>query len=216
MRFTIEEYSNEYKMSKEMINSKIKAKKLNYIIEDGITYIVVPKSKIDNKDSSSTRVDTKSNEKDTTKVRTKVGTILSLYQKENQALKDKIERLEAKIDSLITDKENMLIAERDRIESIYKTKDEQVKSIIELFDAKMKADLLAHNVEKVEDVDIIDDVQLIELKEYLKKLNLKSSQKKLIKKRFLNSYGSDVRVIQQNGAFYLDFSKYDYSDLLEI
>lgn len=208
MRFTIEEYSSAYKMSKEMINSKIRTKKLNYIIEDGITYIVVPKSKMNQMNSNDVQQNTK--------VRTKVGTILSLYQKENQALKDKIERLESKIDSLISDKENMLIAERDRIETIYKTKDEQVKSIIELFDAKMKADMLTHNVEKVEDVDIIENVKLVELKEYLKKLEIKSPQRKVIKKRFLNSYGSDVRVVQQNGMFYLDFSKYDYSDLLEI
>ncbi len=208
MRFTIEEYSSAYKMSKEMINSKIRTKKLNYIIEDGITYIVVPKSKMNQMNSNDVQQNTK--------VRTKVGTILSLYQKENQALKDKIERLESKVDSLISDKENMLIAERDRIETIYKTKDEQVKSIIELFDAKMKADMLTHNVEKVEDVDIIENVKLVELKEYLKKLEIKSPQRKVIKKRFLNSYGSDVRVVQQNGMFYLDFSKYDYSDLLEI
>ena len=28
-------------------------------------------------------------------------------------------------------------------------------------------------------------------------------------------HDSDVRIIQQNGKLYLDFDKYDYSDLLE-
>ena len=40
MRLTLDEYSTHFKMSKEMINSKLKAKKLNYIIEDGVTYII--------------------------------------------------------------------------------------------------------------------------------------------------------------------------------
>jgi len=32
MRLTLEEYSKHFKMSKEMINSKLRSKKLNYII----------------------------------------------------------------------------------------------------------------------------------------------------------------------------------------
>lgn len=41
MRLTLEEYSKRFKMSKEMIHSKLRAKKLNYIIEDGTTYIII-------------------------------------------------------------------------------------------------------------------------------------------------------------------------------
>jgi hypothetical protein len=44
---------------------------------------------------------------------------------------------------------------------------------------------------------------------------LEPYQKKILKKRFLAVYGSDIRVIKENGKLYLDFSKYDYSDLLE-
>ena len=44
MRLTLDEYSKQFKMSKEMINSRLKAKKLNYIIENGITYIIVTKN----------------------------------------------------------------------------------------------------------------------------------------------------------------------------
>ena len=55
----------------------------------------------------------------------------------------------------------------------------------------------------------------LELKEYLKTLNLKSYQKKVIKRRFLAVYDSVIRIMQKDGKLYLDFSKYDYSDLLE-
>jgi hypothetical protein len=57
---------------------------------------------------------------------------------------------------------------------------------------------------------------LVELKKYLKTLEVAAPERKIIKKRFSSGYGHDVRIIQQNGEFYLDFSKYDYSDLLNL
>ena len=41
MQLTIDEYSKQFKMSKEMINSRLRAKKINYIINDSVTYILV-------------------------------------------------------------------------------------------------------------------------------------------------------------------------------
>ena len=58
--------------------------------------------------------------------------------------------------------------------------------------------------------------ELVELKEYLKSLDLKQFQRKAVKKRFLDVYDSDVRIIQKNGKLYLDLQKYDYGDLLDI
>ena len=147
--------------------------------------------------------------------------VLSLYQKENQQLKDKIVQLEAKIDKLIDDKEQMLRDEINKIEKVYSTKDEQLKQVLELLSTKLlsqKVDTV-HEVEPIEQtqkvIDVEDENKIIELKEYLKTLDLESYQKKIIKKRFLAAYGKDIRIIKQNGKLYLDFSKYDYSDLLE-
>ncbi|NPA60339.1 MAG: hypothetical protein GXO30_07780, partial [Epsilonproteobacteria bacterium] len=69
-----------------------------------------------------------------------------------------------------------------------------------------------HEVQTLESKEI--NLGKIELKEYLKTLDLKSYQKKVIKRRFLAVYDSDIRVMQKDGKLYLDFSKYDYSDLL--
>ena len=77
-----------------------------------------------------------------------------------------------------------------------------------------------HEVETIEKVGNTLDMKpetetsLVELKEYLKTLSLKSYQRKVIKRRFLSVYDNDVRVMQKDGKLYLDFSKYDYSDLL--
>ena len=230
MRLTLDEYSKHFTMSKEMINSKLRSKKLNYIIEDGVTYIIVTRSSLDKGLRSEIHQEKKESvaKKQTTtpltpaplKQKTTVAMVLGLYQKENQQLKEKIEQLEMKIDKLIDDKEQMLRDEMAKIEQVYSTKDEQLKTILELINAKLAAeqDQTVHVTEAIETSELQThkkEEPIIELKSYLKTLDLQNYQKKVIKKRFLAVYGKDIRVIKQNGKFYLDFSKYDYSDLLE-
>ncbi len=227
MRLTLDEYSTHYKMSKEMINSKLRAKKLNYIIEDGVTYIIVARSSLENekRDEAHQQPSEKKQETGTlknapAKPKTTVAMVLSLYQRENQQLKQKIVQLEAKIDKLIDDKEQMLRDEMSKIEKVYSDKDKQLKNILELINTKLIAEQnqTIHEVETLEKKEIKKTQkksEVVELKEYLKTLKLESYQKKVIKKRFLAVYGSDIRVNKENGRLFLDFSKYDYSDLLE-
>ena len=207
-------------MSKEMINSKLKAKKLNYVIEDGETFIMVDKEIPKAPLVVHTNKETPQILSIPSKQRTTVATILSLYQKENQQLKDKIVQLENKIDKLIDDKEQMLRDERDKIEEVYSKKDEQLKNILELINTKLTVEQVPQTIHEIESYEQStktvpqEPSQLQELKSYIKNLDLKSHQKKIIKKRFLAVYDNDIRIIQQNGQLYLDFSKYDYSDLL--
>ncbi|MBU0631565.1 hypothetical protein KKA17_02880 [bacterium] len=228
MRFTIDEYSKQFKMSKEMINSKLRSKKLNYIIEDGTTYIIVTRSSLDQEkrqEIHQQNLEKKKEEVASQQISTKkttVGMILSLYQRENAQLKQKIKELETKIDSLIDDKEQMLRDERDRIESVYTSKDEQLKTILELINKKL---LLEQNTQTVHEVNlnefdtinasIDDNFSFVELKYYLKTLDIEPYQRKIIKRRFIDARENDVRIIEQNGKIYLDFAKYDYSDLLK-
>jgi hypothetical protein len=226
MRMTIDEYSNQFKMSKEMINSKLKAKKLNYIIEDGATYIIVSQDSIQPNPTPATKEQKQPQQptKTITKPKMTVATVITLYQRENQQLKAKIAQLESKIDKLIDDKEQMLRDEMSKIEQVYNAKDEHLKNILELVNAKLMLDSKAQTIHEVETFPArqtqvhnkkTKESELVELRSYLKTLDLKSYQRKIIKKRFLAVYDSDVRIIQQNGKLYLDFSKYDYSDLLE-
>ena len=202
-------------MSKEMINSKLKMRKLDYIIEDGITYIITENESI--KEDIQTIKNTPAIPQK--KQRTTVATILSLYQKENSQLKEKIVQLENKIDKLIDDKEQMLRTERDKIEEIYSKKDEQLKNVLELISTKLMQEQKSqtiHEVETFQDEERhinYEKKPLMELMEYLKTLDIGSKQKKIFKKRFLKAYDNDIRIIGQNGKLYLDFSKYDYSDL---
>jgi len=231
MRLTIDEYSKYFKMSKEMINSKLRNKKLNYIIEDGITYIIVTRSSLKSDKRKEIHEEKKEEMKQTeqkkeqavSKPKTTVAMVLGLYQKENQHLKEKIVQLEAKIDSLIADKEQMLRDEMAKIEQVYSDKDTQLKTILELINHKLEMEKqeTIHEVETIESPKEQESEKeqsgekIIELKSYLKTLDLENYQRKIIKKRFLAVMGKDVRIIKQNGKLFLDFSKYDYSDLLE-
>ena len=198
-----------------MLSSKLKAKKLNSITENSITYIVVPDKVAQEPILEPVKA--------IAKPRTTVATVLALYQRENQQLKDKILQLENKIDKLIDDKEQMLRDEMQKIEKVYSSKDAQLKTILELVNTKLMMDHTpeVHEVETIEGSSNAQIEQedppskIIELKSYIRTLELKSYQRKIIKKRFLAVYDSDIRILQQNGKLYLDFSKYDYSDLLE-
>ncbi|EQB40138.1 hypothetical protein M947_03700 [Sulfurimonas hongkongensis] len=219
MRLTIDEYSKRFKMSKEMINSKLREKKLDYIIEDSITYIIVDDAFRQPEEVKKEFLQTQVITKAPTKAKTTVATVIALYQRENAQLKQKIIQLEQKIDGLIDDKEQMLRDEMNKIEQLYNKKDEQLKNILELVNAKMmqeQQDRRAHEVKTLQNKNQKQEQysDIVELKEYLKSLNIKSYQRKVIKRRFLAVYDNDIRVLHQDGKLYLDFSKYDYSDLL--
>ncbi|MFA6188838.1 MAG: hypothetical protein WC680_06130 [Sulfuricurvum sp.] len=222
MRFSIDEYAKTFKISKEMIQNKIRTKRLNYIIESGVTYIIVPRSSLNEEKHREIQESLKQvptiNVPTATSPKTSVGMVISLYQKENHHLKLKVKELEAKIDRLVNDKEHMLIAERTRIEEIYTAKDEQLKSILEVLSTKL---MLSSNSNTVHDVDVaqpnslsIEPKGVIELKRYLKFIGVGSEDRKHVRRRFTQRYGSDVRIIQKEGEFYVDLSKYDYTDLL--
>lgn len=218
MRFTIDEYAKTFKMSKEMIQNKLRTKRLNYIIEGGVTYIIVPRSSLDEEKRQEIAQNTQPIPPPPTPQKTTVGMIIALYQKENQQLKLKIKELENKVDRLVNDKEQMLIAERVRIEEIYTAKDEQLKNLLEVINTK----LLLSQGNAIHDVDISTPVPsaptlpngVIELKRYLKFIGMGSEERKAVKRRFELAFGSDIRIIQKEGEFFVDLSKYDYTDFL--
>lgn len=226
MRLTVDEYCKRFKMSKEMVHAKIRAKKLDSLVEESQTFIIVATTPEEETKTAQTK-NAQLQNTPIAKPKTTVATVLALFQKENNYLKNRIVQLESKIDKLIDDKEQMLRDERDKIEQIYSSKDEQLKNILTLVNKKMRfeqeKDVLheTHAIESYEHQgeaelvrDANRDADFVELKEYLRTLPIKSSQRKIIKKRFLDAYDNDIRVIHKNGKLYLDFSKYDYSDLL--
>ena len=229
MRFTIEEYANAYSISPEMVQSRLRRNRLNYIIENDTTYIVVPKHQVPFREDDVSSVkqhapDPKNDdETQAPPKKTTVATVIGLYQKENHYLKLKIEELEAKVDRLVDEKEQLLKEERSRIEKVYSDKDAQLKSILELINIKLlqenassSQNYRATEVAIEGQLEDVKEKEPVELKQYLRSLDLKSSQRKSIKRRFAEAFGSDSRILLKNGLFYLDFDRYDYTDLLKL
>ena len=232
MRFTIEEYAKAYSISTEMVHSRLRRNRLNYIIENDKTYIVVPKHQVPH--SCETEIperehaSSQATHASPPQKRTTVATVIGLYQKENNYLKDKIKELEKKVDRLIDEKEQLLKEERKRIEKVYQDKDVQLKTILELINTKLLQDhttvtpintITDHTTETstIEaNIEPLKKEPPVELKQYLRSLSLKSAQRKSIKRRFAEAFGADTRIILKNGLFYLDFDRYDYSDLLKL
>lgn len=226
MQITIDEYAARYKMSKEMIRAKLRAGRLPYTEAGGMTYITVEDAPIQEEAVE---------QKPHVRQHSTAGAIIMMYQKENNQLKQKITELEAKIDGLISDKEQMLREERDRIETVYANRDEQLKSFLELVNAKLVQEGFklgsAHPSETMtpavnatpgDTSSMVPEERAAafsgraELLQYLAAKHYTDAQIKTVKKRFAKAYGNDIRVNQQNGEFILDFSKYDYSDLLSV
>jgi hypothetical protein len=216
MQITIDEYAKRYKMSKEMIRAKLRAGRLPHTTVDGMTYITVAPAE---QTAEAPKVPSEH-------AHGAAEAVITLYRQENERLKQKIAELESKIDTLIGDKEQMLREERDRIEDIYLSRDEQLKSFLELVNAKLVqegmklASLQQHDGATDQHAAAAAPApystmqERTELLYYLDLKQFTPDEKKTVKKRFAKAYGNDVRVTQQNGEFILDFSKYDYSDLL--
>ncbi|NOQ31956.1 MAG: hypothetical protein GQ570_12610 [Helicobacteraceae bacterium] len=215
MHLSIDEYATKFKMSKEMVLSRIRSNRLATAYVNDSLYIVDPSSTPEQ--TASSQIIKKPLRIQLTKKGTE-SAMVKLYKKENEALKNRISKLENRIDSLIDDKESMLKEERERIEKIYLTKDEQLKTMLELVSTKLQlgSESVVHEVSVpiTTTAETSNENKPIELNHYLRSLNINSKMRKKIKKRFKTSYGKDIRIRQQNGLYYLDFSKYDYSDLL--
>jgi CRISPR/Cas system CMR subunit Cmr4 (Cas7 group RAMP superfamily) len=119
----------------------------------------------------------------------------------------------------------MLIEEREKIERIYKEKDEQLKNILNSIASKFMLNAPLDTVEDKEEMleaeiemplPIIEDEQssVISLGKYLKKQKFSDKKIKKIKARFKKIAQEDDRIVIVGSKFYIDIVKYDYSDII--
>ncbi|SFV58849.1 hypothetical protein MNB_SM-6-762 [hydrothermal vent metagenome] len=140
---------------------------------------------------------------------------------QNEKLQARVELLENETRSLRDQKEQMLIEERQKIEHIYKEKDEQLKNILQTISSKFMLnaplqeheDTLEAEMVEIEEKEIKSNV--ISLKKYLKSSHFSEKKIQKIKKRFTKKAKNDERIITIGSKFYLDTIKYDYKDLIK-
>jgi hypothetical protein len=116
-KMTVAEAAEHFNISKEAIHNRVRRGTLNSVIENGVKYVLLPDDK-----PAAVQADSRFHD---------------YIEKENERLKTKNERLEAEIVRLRDQREEMLIEEREKIEQIYKERDEQLKNVLQVFASKL-------------------------------------------------------------------------------
>jgi len=211
-------------VSKEAIHNRIRRGSLESVVEDGIKFVILKNTSVSSTKSTQRRVSAAQK-----KVLEPDARYYKLLEEQNEKLQQKVEKLEAQTTTLREQKEQMLIQERVRIEQIYKEKDEQLKNILNAISSKFmlnapSSDDLVIESEELLEAEVQSDVEpkkkekkektdLISLNKHLKAKKLSKKKVQKIKNKFKKIAKKDSRVIVVGKKYYINPSKFDYSDL---
>lgn len=202
-KLTVAEAAQHFNVSKEAIHNRIRRGTIDCVIENGVKYVVIGEP-----GGSSAPEESK---------------YYDYIEKENERLKARIDDLENETRSLRDQREQMLIEERQKIEQIYKERDEQLRSVLQVVASKfLTAGAMESVIEEAVTAEVIETQEhaseearhLISLKEFLKLKKYKGKAKEQIKARFKKAAKKDPRITLKEGKPYLDPSRFDYADLL--
>ena len=212
-KMTIAEAAAHFKISKEAIHNRIRRGSLSSVMDNGIKYVTIAEAK-------TTTTQTHSDQR-----------YYDYIEEENTRLRERVNKLENETTSLRDKREAALIAEREKIEQIYKERDEQLRSVLHVVASKF---LTVQNMNQViddavnendvsEDAEVISeapivthrsDNNLVSLKEFLKLKKYSKKKAKKIKVRFEKIAKEDKRLTLRNDKIFLQPSIFDYSDLI--
>jgi len=197
-------------VSREAIHNRIRRGSLKSVMENDLKMVIVDETKVKKTAAKRTASRNASNDE----------RYYKLLEAQNAKLQERVELLENETRSLRDQKEQMLIEERQKIEAIYKEKDEQLKNILQTLSSKFMLGAPLEKEEEALEAEMVEieevESNVVSLKKFLKKSGF--SQKKIdkIKKRFHKSVRKDdERVLVVGSKYYLDTAKYDYSDLVK-
>ena len=212
-KMTVAEASEYFKVSKEAIHNRIRRGTLDCVIEHGTKFVVVGET------ISTPQTTPSGNDK-----------YYSYIEKENADLKAKISELEGETKSLREQREQMLIEEKVKIEQVYKERDAQLKSVLQVVASKflthqnmeavieevVTAEVTEHDFDD-DVIDVIDENsdEVVSLKQFLKLKMYSKKKRTKIKTRFEKRMFDDERVLVKKGKIYLKPNHFDYGDLIK-
>jgi len=222
MELSVNDAAEYFGISKEAIHNRIRRGSLEVVLKEGVKMVIVDE-KTAPKNSPKT-----AQRAPRAKAPIHDERYYRLLEEQNAKLQARVETLESETRSLRDQKEQMLIAEREKIEAIYKEKDEQLKSVLSTLSQQFMLTLPNENIETLEALDAQIESEnepsekpqepknskVISLKKYLKSLKLSDKKAKKIKERFEKKAQKDRRIITLGEKIYLDTLRYDYSDLI--
>lgn len=195
-KMSIQEASLYLGVSKEAIHNRVRRGSLEMVNENDTKYVLISEKK-----SQTPKL---SDDKYT-----------KFLEEQNQKLEQKIDSLENETKSLREQKEQMLKANIQKIEQIYKDKDEQLKNIIDAISNKF---ILEPKPSEHIEAEISEEKPLtnefISLKKYLKSKDISPKKIKKMLAEFSEMAKVDARVITIGKKCYISPKRYDYSDIL--
>ncbi len=223
-KMNIADAAEFFGVSKEAIHNRIRRGSLKSVMVGNEKNVIIDKSKQYAKTAKKANLQT--DEK-----------YYKYLETQNERLQEKVEKLEGETRSLRDQKEQMLIDERQKIEKIYKDKDEQLKNILntisakfmlqaptEHLDAEIEVNAQSYDirdkstkVSRLEESSLVSSLHsknstLTPLNKHLKSRNFSKKKREKIKTKFDKRYKSDDRIIKLNKKYYIDLKRYDYSD----
>ena len=221
-KLTIEEASKHFSITKEAVHNRIRRGKLKATIENGEKFVVIDEIT----DNNELKQENNNSKQDYNKY-------VSKLEEENSELKTKMELLEKEIKNLRDDKEQLLIAQKEEIKRVYESKDEQLKSILNLLNTKFLTQSMTENKnnhhsqsksekkpqksknDEILEAELHDENQKgkIELSQMLLEKGLNETERKRIKARFNKRVGTR-EIIKKQGKIYISPNE-DYSELLK-
>ncbi len=223
---TIPDAAVHFGVSREAIHNRVRRGSLKSVVENGVKLVIIDKTMASSPRVQVKKVAVNSDDK-----------YYKLLEEQNTKLQEKVEKLEGETRSLRDQKEQMLIAERIKIEQIYKDKDEQLKSILNTFqsqfmlsspevqeehlEAEIEEETQDEEIQEIEtEKDEIEEEKIqkgrlgiMSLKKYLKEQKLPLKKVLRIKDKFKKQAKTDKRIITIGKKYYLNLDKYDYRDL---
>jgi len=197
-------------ISKEAIHNRIRRGSLESVVEEGVKYVLVDEQQATKKAKpTQMHLPYSADEK-----------YFKFLEEQNAFLQQKLQKQEDEIRLLREQKEQILIEERQKIEQIYQQKDEQLKSILNSFKEQVllqQAPVVETEIEESFDTEIVEKKEeLISLKKFLKKQNLKPKKYEKVQKRFQKALKKgDKRLLEKKEKIYLDIGSFEYEDLLK-
>lgn len=208
-KMTVAEAAAHFNVSREAIHNRVRRGSLKSVIENGVKYVIVEEVKEPQASHADQRY-------------------YDYIEEENARLRERVHKLENETTSLRDKREASLIAEREKIEQIYKERDAQLKSVLQVVASKFlthqNMDAVIEEVvaaeeeeESLDDViDVIDvEDDIVSLKQFLKLKMFSKKKREKIKARFEKYAFDDDRIIMKQEKIYLKPNHFDYSDLIK-
>jgi hypothetical protein len=214
-KLSVAQAAQFFGVSKEAIHNRVRRGSLESIIEDGVKMVLID-----------TKAPQTPQRKKTLHVQPDER-YYKLLEEQNAKLQERIEKLENETRSLRDQKEAMLIQEREKIERIYKEKDEQLKNILTTLSAKLMLTPPQEEIIEEEKVEALEAEiepfveeekrsKVISLKKYLKKQKFSEKKiEKIFKRCKKIAKKDDERITILGDKYYIDILKYDYSDIIK-